>query len=162
MLKKGNHKSSRGSSFERTIRYRRKAIVRIYFGLFGILAGVLLVVLRIGLSSTHVNEVILGIFTFIAGYLGVISGCACWLKAKEGNEGIVFIGFMPLAIIFIPFVRLLLFAVPGLLALAMAVAPLILIVVVFCLPDRSGFKQRRRERQRIEDLAEIEEPVADL
>ena len=43
----------------------------------------------------------------------------------------------------IPFVRLILLAAPAVLTLGMVVMPLILIVVVFVLPDRSGVPKRK-------------------
>jgi hypothetical protein len=118
--------------------------MRICFGLPAIILGAFLAVFRLGLFSDHANEVVLGIFVFLAGYGGIISGCGFWLKAKEWNEGIVFIGLMPLAICFIPFVRLIFVAVPVLLPVTMFMMPLILIVVILTLPDRSGISNRKR------------------
>ena len=122
--------------------WRRKAVVGVYFGLAGIIAGVLLVIFRAGLSSDHANEVVLGVFVFLAGYAGLIAGCSFWLKAKQQNDAIVFIGLVPLAIPLIPFVRLILLAAPALVLCAMVMMPLILLVVVAALPDRSGTSGR--------------------
>ncbi len=131
------------SSLERNISYRRKGIVRIYFGVAGIVCAVALVILPLGIFAEHANQESLGIGVFLCGYLGVIAGCSCWLKAKCLSEGIVFIGFMPLAVIFVPFVRLIFFAAPLLLPVLMVMAPIILIVVVWVLPDKSGASSKR-------------------
>jgi hypothetical protein len=131
------------SPLERAALYRRNALVGIYFGLVGIALGIFLVIFRVGIFSEHANEVVLGMFVFLAGYAGIIAGCAYWLKAKQWNEAIVFIGLMPLAIVLIPFVRLILLAVPAILPVGMVMMPLILIVVVLALPDRSGVSRRK-------------------
>ncbi len=132
-----------GSPLERAAAYRKKAVVGIYFGLVGIMLGILLVIFRIGMFSRHSDEMVLGIFVFLAGYSGIIAGCSYWLKAKQWNEAIVFIGLMPLVIPLIPFVRLVLLAAPLILPAGMVMMPLILLVVVATLPDRSGASRRR-------------------
>jgi hypothetical protein len=131
---------------ERTITFRRKALVGNCFGLAGILLGAFLVVFRCGIFLDHANEVVLGLFVFFAGYAGIITGCAYWLKAKQWNEAIVVIGLAPLAIAFVPFVRLLLFANLDLLPVGMFMTSLILVVVVFALPDKSGVGRRTHSR----------------
>jgi hypothetical protein len=123
--------------------YRRNAILGIYFGLAGIALGVLLVIFRMGLFVDHSDEVVLGMFTFLGGYSAVLVGCWWWLRAKALNEALVFIGLMPLAILFIPFVRLIFVASPALLPMGMVMMPLILIVVVFVLPDQSGASRKK-------------------
>jgi len=128
--------------------YRRNALLGIYFGLPGIFLGALFVIFRWGIFSDHANEVVLGMFVFLAGYAGIIAGCGYWLKAKEWNEAVVIIGLLPLGILFIPFVRLLLFADPLLLPVGMFMMALILIVVVFALPDKSGVGRSMRHRHR--------------
>jgi hypothetical protein len=129
---------SHKSHLERIIIFRRNALLGIYFGLPGIFLGALFVIFRWGIFSDHANEVVLGMFVFLAGYVGIIVGCGYWLKAKEWNEALVIIGLLPLAILFVPFVRLLLFADLLLLPVGMFMMALILIVVVFTLPDKSG------------------------
>lgn len=136
------------SPYARIARYRRNAILGVYFGLAGIALGVLLVLFRLGMFHDRANETALGIFIFVCGYIALVSGCGWWLKAKGWTEAIVFIAFMPLVILFIPFVRLIVFAAIGLLAAAMVMAPLILVVVVFALPDKSGMSRRRPIRIR--------------
>jgi len=128
--------------------YRRNALLGIYFGLPGIFLGALFVIFRWGIFSDHANEVVLGMFVFLAGYAGIIAGCGYWLKAKEWNEAVVIIGLLPLGILFIPFVRLLLFAEPLLLPVGMFMMSLILIVVVFALPDKSGVGRSMKHRHR--------------
>jgi hypothetical protein len=140
------HRHSRKSHLERIMIYRRNALLGVYFGLPGIFLGALFVIFRWGIFRDHANEVVLGMFVFLVGYAGIIVGCACWLKAKEWNEAVVIIGLAPLAIPFIPFVRLLLMAAPQLLPVGMFMMPLILIVVVFALPDKSGVGQSKRHR----------------
>jgi hypothetical protein len=137
---------SRTSHLERIMIYRRNALLGVYFGLPGIFLGALFVIFRWGIFSDHANEVVLGMFVFLAGYAGIIVGCAYWLKAKEWNEAVLIIGLAPLAIPFIPFVRLLLFATRQLLPVGMFMMPLILIVVVFALPDKSGVGRSMRHR----------------
>jgi len=136
------HRHSHKSHLERIIMYRRNALLGIYFGLPGLFLGVLFAIFRWGIFRDHANEVVLGMFVFLGGYAGIIVGCAYWLKAKQLNEALVIIGLLPLAIecgvLFIPFVRLFLFADPLLLFVGMFMMSLILIVVVFTLPDKSG------------------------
>jgi len=125
------------SPAERIARYRRNAVVGVYYGLGGIVAGVGLVIFRWRIFSDHIYEICLGIGLFLCGYSAVIAGCYWWLKAKSWNEAIVSIGLTPLAIPLIPFVRLLLLASPMFLPMAMVMMPLILVVVVFALPNRT-------------------------
>ncbi len=134
----GGRRRRHGSPLERAASNRKNAILGIYFGVAAILVGVLLVIFRMGIFRDHANESVLGIFVFLLGYVGAITGCSYWLKAKGQSEGIVFIALMPLAILAIPFVRLIFLAAPGLLALGMVMMPIILIVVVAVLPDRTG------------------------
>jgi hypothetical protein len=142
------HRHSHKSHLERIMIYRRNALLGIYFGLPGIFLGALFVIFRWGIFSDHANEVVLGMFVFLAGYTGIIVGCAYWLKAKEWNEALAVIALLPLGILFIPFVRLLLFAEPLLLPVGMFMMSLILIVVTFALPDRSGVSRSSRHRHR--------------
>jgi hypothetical protein len=125
------------------VRYRRKALIGVYFGVIGILVGVVLSLFRIGIFEDHANEVVLGIFIFAAGFCGVMAGCSAWLKAKGWNEAIAFIGVMPLAVLFVPFVRIIVLA-SGILPVAMVMMPIILVVVVLVLPDKSGVPRRRQ------------------
>ena len=138
------------SSTGRIVRFRRNALIGIYFGLAGILSGIALVLFYWGIFADHSNEVALGICVFIAGYVGVISGCWWWLKAKAWNEGVVLIGLAPLAILFVPFVRLIYVASPLILPAGMVMMPLVLLVVVFVLPDKSGTPRRRMSWRRID------------
>jgi hypothetical protein len=135
-----------GSNTDRIVLCRRNAVVGIVFGLVGIAAGVLLVMFRFGIFADHANEVTLGIFVFLFGYGGVITGCWWWLKAKDWVDAIVFIGLLPLGIMCIPFVRLIFVAVPALLPVSMVMMPIILVVVVSVLPDKSGWTGRKRWR----------------
>jgi hypothetical protein len=136
------HSQKSDSPIERIMRYRKKALVGVYFGVIGIGAGVVLSLFRVGIFEDHANEVVLGIFVFLAGFCGVMAGCSAWLKAKGWNEAIVFIGVMPLAVMFVPFVRILVLA-SGILPVAMVMMPIILVVVVLVLPDKSGVSRRR-------------------
>jgi len=136
------HRHERESPIERVVRYRRKALVGVYFGLIGISAGLVLSLFRVGLFEDHANEVALGIFVFAGGFCGVMAGCSAWLKAKGWNEAIAFIGMMPLAVLFVPFVRIIVLA-SGILPVAMVMMPIILVVVVLLLPDKSGVSRRR-------------------
>jgi hypothetical protein len=146
------HRRSRHSSLERIIIYRRNALLGIYFGLPGMLLGALLVIFRWGFFRDHSNEVVLGMFVFLAGYAGIITGCGYWLKAKQWNEAIVLIGLIPLVIpavtLFIPFVRLILIAELALLPIGLFMMSLILIVVVFALPDKSRIGRHQEHRRR--------------
>lgn len=125
------------SAIERQVRYRRNALLGNYFGLAGILAGLLLVTVDWGLFRDHDDEASLGIFVFLFGYGSLISGCWWWLKAKSWNEAVVFIGLLPVVILFIPYVRLIFVAIPELLAVMMVMMPLILFTVVLVLPNHS-------------------------
>jgi hypothetical protein len=140
--KRERSRSRHESRLERVVRYRRNAFLGNWFGVAGILAGIMLVIFRCGIFDDHANEVLLGMAVFIAGYCGVISGCWFWLKAKSLTEAIVFIAFMPLAVFFIPFVRLIFIANPAILLVGMVMMPLALVVVVFVLPDNSHIPKK--------------------
>jgi hypothetical protein len=141
----GKQSRKRDSSpIERKVRYKRNALLGVYFGLAGIVASVALTVMDWGLFRDHDDEISLAIFVFLGGYTGVIVGCGYWLKAKRWNEALVCIGFLPLIIMFIPFVRLIFIASPYVLPVAMLMMPLILVVVVFALPDQSTSTRRRQ------------------
>src|SRR5262249_14134733 len=112
------------SPIERIYFYRRKALVRIYFGAPGILLAVALVFVRFGIFEEHSSEVLLGLAIFLAGYCAVISGCWYWAKGKGWNESVVLIGLMPLGILCVPFVRLVFIANPMLLFCPMVMMPL--------------------------------------
>jgi len=144
---RGQRKQQRHESpVERVVRCRRNAVLGNFFGVAGILAGLMLVIFRFGSFEDHDNEMALGMLVFLAGYCSVVRGCWWWLKAKAWPEAAIFIAFMPMAVFFLPFVRLILFANPAILFLSMIMMPLILIVVVFVLPDKSGVARRQPVR----------------
>jgi hypothetical protein len=130
--------------------YRRNGTVAIALGVLGILASVFLAVFRAGIFEHHSDEVVLSIAVFIPSYICVLAGCSWWLKAKEWNDAVIFIGMMPLAIVFIPFVRLLFLAEPMLRVVAMVMMPLILVVIVLVLPDKGRSSRRRHHWERDE------------
>ena len=138
-------KSSRRheSQIERIVRFRRNAMLGNVFGLLAILGGIKLVLFPTGLFKDYDNETALGVLIFLCGYSGVITGCWWWAKAKGWPEAIVFIGLSPLVILFIPYVRLIFFAAPQLLSMGMVMMPLILLVTMLVLPDKSGLPKRR-------------------
>ncbi|HZV33888.1 MAG TPA: hypothetical protein VFB72_04860 [Verrucomicrobiae bacterium] len=143
---------SHSSKTEYIVRCRRNAVLGIVFGILGIFVGIILVVFRLGIFQTHENEFILGMFIFLAGYVGVITGCWWWVKAKSWPDALLLIGLMPLGIFFIPGVRivarLILRTNPELYALGMVMMPLILVVVIAVLPDKSGWAEMKRWRIR--------------
>jgi hypothetical protein len=114
-----------------------------YFGLLAIFAGGALVMFDWGIFLDHSNESTLGIFVLVVGYACVMSGCRWWAKAKDWNEAIVFIGVMPIVGLFIPIVRGLLLP---LFPFVMVMMLVILIVVLWTLPDKSGVSVRRHRR----------------
>jgi hypothetical protein len=131
----------RRSRLERHVRYRRNAIVALYFGVPMILASLALYLFRWGIFEDHSKEVALGMFVLMAGYATVIVGCGWWLKAKGWDEAVLLIGLLPVVGFIIPFLRRLLAREPILMWAGMIFMPAILIVVVFTLPDRSGFSR---------------------
>ena len=143
----GRHRT-RESGIARVVRYRRNALLGNVLGVVGIFLGLSVVLLPPGLLADLDNEVVVGIFIFMAGYMGVITGCWWWVRAKDWVDAVVFIGLLPLAMFFVPFVRLIFVANPDLLAVPMIMMPLILLVVVWALPDKSGFARRRASRRR--------------
>ncbi len=152
-----NHHHRHISQLERVIRCRRNAVVGIAFGLAGSSFGVCLVLFPSLIFADHANEVVLGILVFLCGYAATLTGCGYWAKAKGWSEAIVLIGLMPLAVFFIPFVRLLVLAAPGLLSASMVMMPLVLVVVVMVLPDKSGVSRRRPswEREQTDSLGSV-------
>lgn len=147
-LKRGSrrspkHRHRHSSPIERATRYKRNALLGLYFGIPGILLSILLTLFHIGIFADHANEMVLAIFIFLGSYCAVIGGCYWWVKAKAWPEAVIFIAFMPLTIFLVPFVRLLVLASPQLLIAAMVMMPFILTVVVAALPDKSGNTRRR-------------------
>jgi hypothetical protein len=128
------------SPLEKIIRCRRNALVGNAFGFAGFTFGIFLFLFPGGTVIDPDNMRVIGIFMFIAGYGGVIAGCAWWLKAKGWSEALVFIGLMPLLILFIPFVRILLFE---LVPIGVVMMTLILVTIVAVLPDKSGAPRRK-------------------
>lgn len=152
---KSKKREPSGSRIERRVRYKRNALLGVYFGVAGILLSVVLAIFRMGIFAEHSDEVSLAIFIFLGGYSAVIYGCYWWLRAKHWSEAVLIIAFMPLIVFFIPFVRLLVLKVLGLLIATMVMSPLILVVVVAALPDKSGhsrqaapWERRRHRRER--------------
>lgn len=133
---------SYGSKNARIFQYRRNALLGNLAGLLGIFGGALLTLFPV-LTVDPNTTVVIGIFVFLAGYAGVITGCWWWAKAKSWNDAVVFIGLLPLAILLVPWVRLIYLAIPMLLPMAMIMMPLILLVVMFVLPDKSGIQKRK-------------------
>jgi hypothetical protein len=131
------------SHIARIVRYRRNALAGNLFGLFGIFFALALFFLPVHLSDDPSVKTVAAIFIFLAGYAGVITGCWWWAKAKCWIDAVVFIGLVPLAVLCIRWVRLIYVAVPLLLPVSMVMAPLILIVVIASLPDRSGMQKKR-------------------
>jgi hypothetical protein len=132
-----------GSTIERIVRCHRNALLGIYFGLGAMMAGTLLVVFQWGIFADHAKEAILGIVVFLGGYSGVVEGCWWWLKAKARTEAGVLITFMPLVAFFVPYVRLIFLAMPAIVMLSTAMLPLVLVMVVFALPDKSGVNRHQ-------------------
>jgi hypothetical protein len=132
-----------GSTIEKIVRCHRNALLGIYLGAGGLMAGALLVIFQWDIFADRANEVVLGIVVFLFGYSGVVGGCWWWLRAKAWTEAVVFIAFMPLAVFFVPYVRLIFLAMPAIVMLATAMIPLALVAVVFALPDRSGMNRRQ-------------------
>jgi len=133
---------SRESHIARRVRYRRNALIGNVFGVVGILIGVCMVLFPVGYTDDLDDEVVIGMGVFLAGYVGVITGCWWWAKAKGWPDAIVFIGLLPVGIFFIPWVRLIFLAVPMLLPTLMIMMPIILLVVMAVLPDKSGIQKR--------------------
>ena len=137
------HRHRHTSSIERVTRYKRNALLGLYFGAPGILLSVMLTLYHVGIFAEHSNEMILAIFIFLASYCAAVSGCYWWVKAKAWPEAVTFIAFMPLTVFLIPFVRLIVLANPYLLMTSMVIMPFILFIVVAVLPDKSGTSRRR-------------------
>jgi hypothetical protein len=133
-----------GSNIERIVHHRRNALIGVVAGIIGILIAVVCVLFGTGLFAERDNEVVFALFLFVVGYVGVICGCYWWTKAKAWNDGLVVIGLLPLIILFIPYVRLIFVAAPLLLPVSMVLMPVILIVIVSLLPDKSEWPSRKR------------------
>lgn len=131
----------------RLVRYRRNALVWNIFGLFFVLAGISTTLFPVGIFADFENESLCGFVVFVCGYAGVINGCKWWLKVKGWPDGVVFIGLMPLAICFIPYVGEVILIEPLLLPLSMFLMTLILLVIIFVLPDKSGRAGRARSKK---------------
>ncbi|EEF59020.1 hypothetical protein [Pedosphaera parvula] len=135
-----------GSNIERIVYYRRNALIGVVVGLLGIAIAVFSILFGTMIFADRENEVVFALFVFVIGYVGVICGCYWWTKAKDWNDGLVVIGLLPLVILFIPYVRLIFVAAPSLLPISMVLMPIILIVIVSLLPDKSEWPARKRWR----------------
>jgi hypothetical protein len=133
-----------GSNNERIVHFRRNALIGVVAGLLGIVIAIVCVLFGTGLFAERDNEVVFALFVFAVGYIGVICGCYWWTKAKAWDDGLVLIGLLPLIIFLIPYVRLIFVAAPLLLPVSMVLMPIILIVIVSLLPDKSEWPSRKR------------------
>jgi len=135
------------SAIGRVVRYRRNALVQNCFGLLFVLIGIWMTLFPVGIFEDFENESLCGFLVFVGGYVGVMSGCRWWLKAKGWSEAIIFIGLTPLTICLIPFVRNIFIIEPVLLPLSMLLMTLMLLVVIFALPNKSGMTARSRNKK---------------
>lgn len=140
---RSSRRRDRQSSVEQVTRYKRNALLGLYFGVPGILLSILITVFHLGIFADHANEMVLAIFVFLGSYGAVISGCYWWVKAKAWSDLVITIAFMPLTLLLVPFIRLIVLANPQLLLTAMLMMSFILIVVVAALPDKSKTSRRR-------------------
>jgi len=138
---KRSHQSHE-SNIARVVRFRRNALLGNSLGLAGIFIGVSLVLFPFGIGNPD-NQTAAGIGIFLGGYAGVLTGCWWWAKAKSWPDALVFIGLFPIGILFVPWVRLIFVAAPLLLPASMVMMPLILLVIMFVLPDKSGIQKRK-------------------
>ena len=127
---------------------RVKALIWILPGLLGIGGAIFLVLFGAGFFQQADNQIIAAMLVFFAGYVALLRGCWWLVKAKGWDDAVVFIGVMPLALFFIPFKRLVLSLVAPLLPAAMVMAPLILLVVVLVLPDKTQGPRRKHRHRR--------------
>jgi hypothetical protein len=123
------------------IRNRRNALVALYFGMPVMFLGVAFCLFRWGLFAQHSTEVALGMFVLMAGYAVIMAGCRWWLLAKGWNEAVMLIGLLPVVSPLIPFLRLWIVREPIFLWGGMVMMSLVLMVVIFTLPDRSGLSR---------------------
>lgn len=130
---------------ERLVRYRRNALLGNIFGLFLIFVGIATIYFPVGIFADFENETLFGFLIFVCGYVAVLWGCRWWVKVKGWPDALLFIGLIPPTILLIPFVREVFFIEPDLLPLSMLLMTLILLVVVFTLPNRSAHAQRHRK-----------------
>jgi hypothetical protein len=144
---KSKRRGRRESSIERVVRCRRNAILGNSFGAFGILVAMSLVLFPLGISEDDSNEIAIALMIFLAGYAGVIVGCFWWARAKGWPDGIVFIALMPLVPFLVPYVRIILIQIvaanPDFILIPMIMAPIVLLVIMFVLPDKSGIPKRK-------------------
>jgi hypothetical protein len=132
------------SQIGRIVRFRRNALVANALGVFGILLALSIIFVPIGFFASRDNACVTAIFIFIPSYAAILNGCWSWVRAKNWPGGVIFIGLMPLALPFIPYVRLIYRVAPLLLPASMVMMPIVLIVVVAGLPDKSGMSKRKR------------------
>ena len=136
------------SPISRVVRYRRNALVGNILGLFVVLVGISIIYFPVGLFEDFEDEALCGFFVFVCGYVSLIVGCRWWLVAKGWPDAVIFIGLVPLAACMVPYVWEVFIIVPDLLPLSMFLMALILLVVVFTLPDKSGLSNLRRRDRR--------------
>ncbi len=129
----------------RLVRYRRKALLGNVFGLFLVFVGIATIYFPVGIFADFENETLFGFLIFVCGYVAVLWGCRWWVKVKGWPDALIFIGLLPLTILMIPFVRNIFFIEPDLLPLSMLLMTLILLIVVFTLPNRSIHARRERK-----------------
>lgn len=125
------------SRLERRVRYKRNALLSLYFGWPIMFVGAALGYYRWGIFEDHSKELGLGMLVLLAGYGVVMAGCGWWLKAKRWDQALLIVGLLPLLGLLIPFVRVALFRIPELLWGGVLFMPIVLMVVILTLPDRS-------------------------
>lgn len=132
----GRSRRQRPSRVERHVRYRRNAILALYFGYAILLTGVLLSGFHVGIFNESAEQGV-GLLLLLAGYAAVIYGCHWWLKAKGWPDAVLIIGLVPALSPLIPFLRRLVVRQPILLWGGMVFMSLLLTIVIFTLPNRS-------------------------
>jgi hypothetical protein len=125
-----------GTSGERPVRYRRKALLYLYFGYATLIVGVFLSGFRFGVFKESAEQA-LPLFLLLAGYAAVIVGCHWWLKAKSWDDAVLLIGLVPVLIPLVPFARRMIGREPIILWGGMVFMSVLLTIVIFTLPNRS-------------------------
>jgi hypothetical protein len=117
--------------------YRKNSFVAVPLGIIGVALGVAVILVKTHMFPDRDTQTMVGMVIYAFGYAGVFAGCWYWLRAKNWSDVIMLVGMLPFSLLFIPTVHAQVLGSIGILVTGLIMLPVILIAVVFVLPDNS-------------------------
>ena len=117
--------------------YRKNSLVTVPLGIVGVAIGVAVILVKTRMFPDRDTQTMVGMVIYAFGYAGVFAGCWYWLRAKNWSDVIMLVGILPFGLLFIPTVHTQVTGSIGIMVTGLVMLPVILIAVVFVLPDNS-------------------------